>query len=149
MLNERDRIERATWLRITVERARKVVAGPQLIADGIVFRGGDATLPRSVPAQAHLQLAVGKPATGRGAIAGGLIVGVGGFVLGAVLANLSCFDAQRPCSPPHVEAGLLLGLLGFGAGAAVGSIVGSQFIQWNTVYDSHPPIRIRRMSPDP
>jgi hypothetical protein len=76
-----------------------------------------------------VEVAVGKrPLTKDGALLGGALVGIPAVAVGIVLGGLVNFECEDNChhvAPMMVGGALLVGTIGAGTGALVGSLIGS------------------------
>jgi len=131
----RARIDQAGDLRLRGPLGVSVLVAPRLLPSGLGYGSLVGPDPRLDGREFVLQTR-GR-AAGTGAMAGAIVLGLAGAVLGSQLPGVGCLDSEN-CFPARLGAAALAGVMGAVAGGAIGTVIGAFVPQWRTIYRYSP-----------
>jgi hypothetical protein len=118
---------------------RQEIRNPTVTPAGLVHREGSHGPTRTIPWNEVTKVEVRKSNVGTGALVGGSILGAAGLGLG-LSATKECTGSFLDLTPCGASTGdvMAVTLIGFGAGALLGSLIGSMVVNWKPVYERSP-----------
>jgi len=118
---------------------KQVVRNPNVTPAGLAYREGPHGPSQTIPWSEVAKVEVRKSNVGTGALVGGTILGVGGLALG-MYATQECTGGFLDFTPCGVSTGgvMAVTMIGFGAGALLGSLIGALVTNWKPVYERSP-----------